>query len=98
MFDSEPPLTPISEPASPMMKPYSVIGTEPGRSLPRFQRSPANRNFEAMKLAITTKAILNTAAGAKAAITAPQVTPMTAGKAHSRITRGTTSPLARCVR
>ena len=42
---------------------YDAMGH--GNSVPRFQRSPANKNFVAMNVAITTKAILNTAAGAK---------------------------------
>ncbi len=88
MLDSEPPLTPMSEPARPMPKPYNVIGTVPGRSGPRFQRSPANKNLDAMNVAITTKAILKTAGGAKAAMAAPHATPHTAGSAQSLITRG----------
>jgi hypothetical protein len=50
-----------------------------------------------MNPAISTKAILNTAGGAKAAITAPQLTPITAGSAHSLMTRGMTRPFSRCV-
>src|SRR6516164_6614013 len=65
-----------------------------GSSLPRFQRSPANRNL----LAITANAILNTSEGANTAITAPQTTPNTAGAAHTRITPGTTKPSSRCAR
>lgn len=48
-----------------------------------------------MKLATSTNATFNTAAGAKLAITALQATPTTAGKAQRRITPGMTAPLAR---
>ena len=69
-----------------------------GNSLPKFQRSPANRNLLAMNVAITMNAILNTSDGAKAAMIAPQTTPSTAGAAHTRITPGTTRPFSRCAR
>ena len=51
-----------------------------------------------MKLAMSTKETVNTAAGANAAITAPQATPMTAGIDQILITPGMTYPLARCAR
>jgi hypothetical protein len=51
-----------------------------------------------MKLATRTNATVNTAAGAKLAITALQATPITAGNAHRRITPGITAPFDRCVR
>ena len=48
-----------------------------------------------MTPAITTKASLNTCAGANAAVTEPAATPITAGTAQDRITAGTTRPFAR---
>jgi hypothetical protein len=52
----------------------------------------------AMKVAMTTNASTKTADGAKAAIAAPQATPITAGTVHTPITPGITNPLARWVR
>ena len=52
----------------------------------------------AMNVTKTMKAILNTAAGAKEAITEPIATPITAGAAQMRTTSGITAPFFLCPR
>src|SRR5271166_2025204 len=95
---SEPPLIPISDDARPTIKPQPVIPARPGRLRPSTQLSRPARSLAAMMPAMTTKASLNTCAGANAAATDPAATPITAGKAQERITAGMTMPLARCAR
>src|ERR1700730_3848903 len=98
MVATAPPLIPISDDASPTMKPYPVIARRTGKRLPSTQLSRPARSLAAFMLAISTNATLNTVAGAKAAVTEPTATPATDGNAHDRIIAGMTRPFARWAR
>ena len=65
-----------------------------GRSVPRFQRSPANRNLVAMKPAITHEGDLEHRRRREAAIAAPQGRRGTAGSAQSGSRAGMTRPFS----
>ncbi len=91
-FDTAPPLTPTSDENSPVMKPKKASGPRPGSSVPRLMRSPPKNMRMAINAAKTTKATLNTAPGAKVAVTEPTATPTIAGSVQIRTTCGITAP------
>src|SRR5882757_1282096 len=74
------------------------LSAVPGRSSASRQLSRPTRSLKAMTLAMTVKASLSTAAGAKAATAEPAATPSTDGSAQARSTSIITRPLLRWMR
>ena len=91
MLDSEPPLTPISEPASPMPKPKSPIGTAPGSSVAEIPAVAGEQKFGGDEARRSPRSQLEHRRPARTPRSrAPQATPRTAGNRPSRITPGIT--------